>query len=111
MYYQTGAYVKGPIKFSFTKRLMSPIIMLELFLITTDCLNKGEFPNTQPHVGYGDGDGTVNRRSLEGCSKWSQRQSYDVTQKQYSSVNHNGMLSDENVLSNRFPPNSFRSLF
>ena len=59
----------------------------------------GEFPDTQPHVVYGDGDGTVNRRSLEACSKWSQRQPYNVTLKHYPSVNHNGMLSDENVLS------------
>ncbi|KAL9958912.1 hypothetical protein ACROYT_G035987 [Oculina patagonica] len=60
---------------------------------------EGEFPDTQPHVVYGDGDGTVNRRSLEACSKWSQRQPYNVTLKHYPSVNHNGMLSDENVFS------------
>ena len=60
---------------------------------------EGEFPDTQPHVVYGDGDGTVNRRSLEACSKWSQRQPYNVTLKQYPSVDHNGILSDENALS------------
>lgn len=60
---------------------------------------EGEFPDTQPHVVYGDGDGTVNRRSLEACSKWKQRQLNDVILKQYPSVNHNGVLSDENVLS------------
>ena len=60
---------------------------------------EGEFPDTEPHVVYGDGDGTVNRRSLEACSKWKQRQLNDVILKQYPSVNHNGVLSDENVLS------------
>ena len=58
---------------------------------------EGEFPDSQPHVEYGDGDGTVNIRSLEACSKWKQRQLYNVTLKQYPSVNHNGILSDENV--------------
>ena len=59
--------------------------------------NEGEFPDTQPSISYGDGDGTVNKRSLEACSKWSQRQPYNVTLKRYPNVNHNGVLSDENV--------------
>lgn len=58
---------------------------------------KGEFPDTQPQVTYGDGDGTVNVRSLEACNKWNQRQAYNVTLKQYPAVNHNGVLSNENV--------------
>ena len=60
---------------------------------------EGEFPDTPPHVVQGDGDGTVNRRSLEACSKWSQRQPYNVTLKHYPSVDHQGVLGDENVLS------------
>ena len=59
---------------------------------------KGEFPDTEPEIIYGDGDGTVNRRSLEACGTWSQRQDYGVTLKGYHSVNHNGVLSDTNVL-------------
>lgn len=31
---------------------------------------KGYFPDYQPSTIYGDGDGTVNRRSLEACAKW-----------------------------------------
>ena len=58
---------------------------------------EGEFPDTPPAVTYGDGDGTVNIRSLEACSKWSQRQPKNVTLKTYPGVNHNGLLSDENV--------------
>ncbi|KAL9954753.1 hypothetical protein ACROYT_G042327 [Oculina patagonica] len=58
-----------------------------------------KFPDARPHVVYGDGDGTVNRRSLEACSKWSQRQPYNVTLKQYPSLKHNDVLSDENVFS------------
>ena len=33
----------------------------------------GEFPDKQPTVTYGDGDGIVNKRSLEACNEWSQR--------------------------------------
>ena len=35
----------------------------------------GEFPDKQPTVTYGDGDGIVNKRSLEldACNKWNQR--------------------------------------
>lgn len=35
----------------------------------------GEFLDKQPTVTYGDGDGIVNKRSLEldACNKWSQR--------------------------------------
>lgn len=58
---------------------------------------KGEFPDQQPEVIYGDGDGTVNRRSLEACGTWSQRQDYSVALKGYPSVNHNGVLGDTNV--------------
>lgn len=58
----------------------------------------GEFPDKQPEVIYSDGDGTVNRRSLEACDTWSQQQDCGVTLKGYQSINHNGVLSDPNVL-------------
>ncbi|XP_068689342.1 lysosomal phospholipase A and acyltransferase-like [Montipora foliosa] len=58
---------------------------------------KGEFPDTQPKVSYGNGDGTVNIRSLQACGKWNQRQPQPVTQQTYPSVNHNGVLSNEDV--------------
>ncbi|VDK68485.1 unnamed protein product [Litomosoides sigmodontis] len=32
--------------------------------------SKKWFPDYQPDTKYGDGDGTVNRRSLEACKKW-----------------------------------------
>lgn len=59
---------------------------------------KGEFPDYQPEMVYDDGDGTVNRRSLEACGTFSQQQDYGVTLKGYDSVNHKGVLSDTNVL-------------
>lgn len=35
--------------------------------------SKTWFPNYQPKTNYGDGDGTVNRRSLEACGKWQHK--------------------------------------
>jgi lysophospholipase-3 len=32
---------------------------------------RGYFPDYQPVISYGDGDGTVNRQSLEVCRKWA----------------------------------------
>ena len=58
----------------------------------------GEFPDHQPEVIYGDGDGTVNRRSLEGCGTWMQRQDHSVSMKGYHAVDHVGILSDSNAL-------------
>lgn len=60
--------------------------------------HKGEFPDRQPEVVYGDGDGTVSLRSLEACGTFSQQQDYGVTLKGYHSVDHEGILSDTNVL-------------
>jgi lysophospholipase-3 len=34
---------------------------------------KGYFPDYQPTVTFGDGDGTVNRKSLEVCKKWQNK--------------------------------------
>lgn len=57
----------------------------------------GEFPDHQPEVIYGDGDGTVNRRSLEACGTFIQQQDQSVSLKEYHSVNHMGILSDKNA--------------
>lgn len=34
---------------------------------------KGYFPDYQPAVVYGDGDGTVNKRSAEVCLNWNEK--------------------------------------
>ena len=57
----------------------------------------GQFPDAQPTTTNGDGDGTVNLRSLRACEMWSKRQVYKVTSKTYEGVGHNEILSDENV--------------
>ena len=49
---------------------------------------EGDFPDTQPSVINGDGDGTVNIRSLMACSRWQSMQTYKVTLQNFSGVEH-----------------------
>ena len=57
------------------------------------------FPNGPPSdFVYGNGDGTVNARSLQTCNLWKDKQVYPVTMKSYSKVSHFDMVSDDNVL-------------
>lgn len=55
----------------------------------------GDFPDKTPSVTNGDGDGTVNARSLKACIYF--RQVPPITTKEYPGRNHNGVLSDESV--------------
>lgn len=57
----------------------------------------GDFPDGTPSVANGDGDGTVNARSLKACANF--RQMPKITIKDYSGVNHNGILSNEQAQS------------
>ena len=62
---------------------------------------EGEFPDFQPTVLHGDGDGTVNLRSLQACREWSNSpatQKHPVVHKVFHRVTHNGMLHDRAVL-------------
>jgi len=45
-----------------------------------------------PSLVKGDGDGTVNIRSLEGCLKWKGSQKHDVHHKVFKGINHVDML-------------------
>ncbi|KAI6216616.1 hypothetical protein M3Y95_01268200 [Aphelenchoides besseyi] len=56
---------------------------------------KGYFPDYQPVITYGDGDGTVNRRSLEVCKKWKGNNGGKlVTVHELESADHLGILAD-----------------
>ena len=48
---------------------------------------------------FGDGDGTVNLRSLNACKSWRSKQSQAVNIKIFSGVDHMRILSDYNVTS------------
>lgn len=57
----------------------------------------GKAFNSDPTLVYGDGDGTNNLVSLRGCLQWRSGQVEPVYYRNFSSVNHNGLLTDENV--------------
>ena len=54
--------------------------------------------NTIPKLIYGDGDGVVNLRSLEGCLRWRSTQKQEVHYQQFPSVNHAETVSDKQIL-------------
>uniref|UniRef100_A0A0N4WG24 Lecithin:cholesterol acyltransferase n=1 Tax=Haemonchus placei TaxID=6290 RepID=A0A0N4WG24_HAEPC len=55
---------------------------------------KGYFPDYQPYVMYGDGDGTVNRRSAEVCLGWNETNNNGkpVTFHEIPNAEHMGIL-------------------
>ncbi|XP_050529312.1 phospholipase A2 group XV-like isoform X2 [Daktulosphaira vitifoliae] len=58
----------------------------------------GNFPNKYPSIQYGDGDGTVNLRSLQGCSLWSTMQKQKVYHQVFPNADHMSILRDERVM-------------
>ncbi|KAJ8958567.1 hypothetical protein NQ317_016374 [Molorchus minor] len=52
-----------------------------------------------PTLLYGDGDGTVNRRSLEGCKYWQKAQKQKVYIKELQQVDHLQILSNKTTIS------------
>lgn len=55
---------------------------------------KGYFPDYQPAVVYGDGDGTVNKRSAEVCLNWNEKNNNGkpVTTHEVPNAEHMGIL-------------------
>lgn len=60
--------------------------------------NKGKFPDSQPHVVFGDGDGTVNAKSLRGCLQWQPKQHQPVNYRNFTGIDHMLVMSDPRVL-------------
>lgn len=52
------------------------------------------FPDYQPYIRWGNGDGTVNQRSLEVCAGWGQ--GTEVVR--LNGTDHMGILSDGRML-------------
>lgn len=52
----------------------------------------------KPQLINGDGDGTVNMRSLEGCLHWQGKMKKKVYPQAFSKVDHTGILSSNDVL-------------
>ena len=58
----------------------------------------GQFPDTDPTVVYGDGDGTVNINSLKSCEQWKTKQTYPVYSRQVLHVEHVSMAKNQEVI-------------
>lgn len=58
----------------------------------------GTWLDGKPTLINGDGDGTVNRRSLEGCLRWQSQQKQKVYARPLPKVDHMAILSNINVL-------------
>lgn len=68
---------------------------------TTDSLfyKPGEFPTSYPTLIVGDGDGTVNRRSLEACLYWKDLQKQKIYHQPFPKVDHMEILRSKDVIS------------
>ena len=51
-------------------------------------LKEKDFPDTQPSVVYGDGDGTVNLKSLRGYERWMGKQKQPIKFQEFEGVEH-----------------------
>lgn len=59
---------------------------------------EGEFPDTQPKTIFGDGDGSVNIKSLMACQRWKGNQSYNVTLQGFPGVEHVQTIKTDSVI-------------
>lgn len=69
-----------------------------LFYIDRLYYKPGTWLDGTPTLINGDGDGTVNRRSLEGCLHWQTMQKQKVYSLSLPKVDHMAILKDVNVL-------------
>ncbi|XP_065075237.1 phospholipase A2 group XV-like [Ochlerotatus camptorhynchus] len=67
---------------------------------TVDSLNyENSYDFTgKPTLVYGDGDGTVNKRSLEACRHWSGQQKQPIYLREFPGAEHMAILADLSVL-------------
>jgi len=59
---------------------------------------ESNFPDRAPKITYGDGDGTVNTKSLRGCLKWLGKQSQKIFYQNFTKVDHMLIMSDAKVI-------------
>ena len=55
------------------------------------------FPDTQPTILYGEGDGVVNKQSLEACIRWA-NSGYPFNRTVFPGLDHSTIITDEAVL-------------
>ena len=60
--------------------------------------SNGEFPDHQPKTINGDGDGSVNLKSLMACKRWQKQQAYNVTLLGFPGVEHVHTIKNADVI-------------
>ena len=60
--------------------------------------NEKDFPDTQPSVIFGDGDGVVNLRSLLGYKRWIGKQSQPISFQEFPGSEHSKTIKDQTVI-------------
>ena len=58
----------------------------------------GTFPNGPPVRIFGDGDGTVTNVSLQGCTRWQDKQKQPIIIKEFNNSEHNGILQNKHLI-------------
>ena len=60
----------------------------------------GKFPDSQPKIMFGDGDSTVNTRSLRGCLRWKNHpnQTHDVHYMNLTGIDHMSVMTDSRIV-------------
>lgn len=78
---------------------MKKITSFESFFSTFSLnFNNTDVITGTPIYETGDGDGTVNKRSLEACKHWAGEQKKPVVVKSYAGNDHMGILANLTVL-------------
>ena len=65
---------------------------------TVEFLRYDKFPDHQPKITWGDGDSTVNTRSLIGCLRWQNQTDKKVSYLAVPNVDHMAVMSDPRIL-------------
>ena len=107
-FYDLLGYPDGNDMWQDTKNLLKgiPAPQIEFYcwhgigVPTTEKLIYYKFPTSTPIVKKGDGDGTVNLRSMKACLKWRNQQTKPVHYRTFKGIDHGNMIkSDEPVSS------------
>lgn len=54
--------------------------------------------NLDPRISFGDGDGTVNARSLIGCKYWKNSTNYKIYIQEFPGEDHIGILKHYGII-------------
>ena len=106
-FYQLQNYPNGFEMWQDTKDLLKgiPAPQIEVYcwhgikVPTIEKLIYYKFPTSTPIIKRGDGDGTVNLRSMKACLKWRTQQKKPVHYRVFKGINHGSMITADEPVS------------